>query len=324
LTNNIFSITGAAEFEQIALQVFCSQLVDCKPYRKFVECLQVNVAEVDSLEKIPFLPISFFKTDRVATSNMPPQLVFESSGTTGAETSKHYVADIRLYKQSLMKGFEKFYGASSQYCVLALLPHYLERQHSSLVYMVQQWIAASGHPCSGFFLHNTDELQQRLQTLQTQHQPTILIGVSFALLDFAEKYALNFPELIVMETGGMKGQHKEIARSELHKKLCQSFGVPKIHSEYGMTELLSQAYSAGNGVFYTPPWMKIIICDRYNPLSLLPAGIAGRINVIDLANRDSCSFVQTDDIGKLLPDGGFEVLGRCGNSPLRGCNLLLE
>ncbi|GHT10247.1 acyltransferase [Bacteroidia bacterium] len=321
---SIFSIANAEEFERIALYLFRQQMADCEPYSRFVHALGVVESEVDSVEKIPFLPISFFKTDKIIAGNQPSQIAFTSSGTTGANTSTHYLADVALYEQSLQKGFEQFYGNLAQYCILALLPHYLERTGSSLVYMVQQWMAAGKHPCNGFFLHNTDALLQTLQTLQTQQQPTILIGVSFALLDFVQKNSLHFPQLIVMETGGMKGKHKEIARAQLHQTLCKSFGVPTIHSEYGMTELLSQAYSAGNGVFLTPPWMRIVIRDPYNPLRLQTAGKSGGINVIDLANWHSCAFIATQDRGKCLPNGGFEVLGRLANTPLRGCNMLIE
>jgi phenylacetate-coenzyme A ligase PaaK-like adenylate-forming protein len=322
LIDNIFSLSPN-EFADAALRLFHIQYDGCHTYRRFVDALQIDPQTVDSVHKIPFLPVSFFKNNAIITGDAVPQMVFESSGTSGADTSKHYLADVALYEKSLRYGFEYFYGAMPQYCIVALLPHYLERQHSSLVYMVQQWMAASAHPACGFFLNNTDELCRRLQDLQTQHQPTILIGVTFALLDFAERYTINFPELIVMETGGMKSRRRETTRMAVHQKLQSAFGGAPIHSEYGMTELLSQAYSAGNGIFYTPPWMRVQIYDMYNPLAAAPAGNKGGINVIDLAGQYSCAFIQTEDMGRLLPDGGFEVQGRLPNTILRGCNMLI-
>lgn len=323
LIDNIFALPPR-EFEPAALRLFRMQYEGCAAYRRYVQALQMQPEEVDSIAKIPFLPVSFFKTDRVIMDGLQAQAVFESSGTTGADVSRHYVADIALYNEALRRGFERFYGSLSQYCILALLPHYLERSHSSLAHMAAQWIKESAHPDCGFFLHNTDELYLRLQKLQARRQPAILIGVTFALLDFAERYSINFPELIVMETGGMKNRRQETTRPLVHRALQGAFGGQPIHSEYGMTELLSQAYSAGGGVFYAPSWVRALIYDPHNPLALLPAGCRGGINIIDLAGQHSCAFIQTQDMGVAHPDGSFEVLGRLPDTPLRGCNMLME
>jgi phenylacetate-coenzyme A ligase PaaK-like adenylate-forming protein len=268
-------------------------------------------------------PIEFFKSERIICGNKKPQVVFTSSGTTGVETSRHYVTDISLYEESFMRGFEYFYETPKNYCVLALLPSYLERENSSLIYMVKKLIEDSRHPQSGFFLHNIEELVKTLLDIQSKNQPVIFISVTFALLDLAENYHLSFPELIVMETGGMKGRRKEISRQELHRILSKKFGVEHIHSEYGMTELLSQAYSKGGGIFHTPPWMRILVRDINNPFFYLSERAQGGVNVIDLANQNSCSFIETQDLGRLFSDGSFEVLGRMDKSQLRGCNMLM-
>jgi phenylacetate-coenzyme A ligase PaaK-like adenylate-forming protein len=321
---DIFTLRNE-EFEDAAIRLFRMQYRDCAIYHRYVQALQIDVDSVDKVEKIPMLPISFFKTDKVISGCDEYQMVFESSGTTSDNSSKHYVTNLKLYEQSLTCGFHNVYGRFSDYCILALLPHYLERQNSSLVYMVRQWVSACGHSDSGFFLHNTDELYRRLCSLRSVHQPTILIGVTFALLDFAERYEINnFPELIVMETGGMKGRGIEINRKDVHRNLRCSFGSSQIHSEYGMTELLSQAYSKSDGRFYAPAWMKIFIYDSMSPLSYLPSGKRGGIAVVDLANRYSCGFVLTEDEGILYSDGSFEVLGRLPSAPLRGCSMLIE
>jgi phenylacetate-coenzyme A ligase PaaK-like adenylate-forming protein len=251
-------------------------------------------------------------------------MIFESSGTTGEDTSKHYVCDLELYRRSLTAAFRLFNGDSGKYCILALLPSYLERKHSSLVYMARELIRLSGHTGSGFYLDDLKALVRQLKTLENEQQPTLLLGVSFALLDLAENFPLEFKNTIVMETGGMKGRREELTRQELHERLCLGFKVGAIHSEYGMTELLSQAYSKKDGVFHTPPWMKVVIRDPYDPLNMMPPDRSGGINIIDLANLHSCSFIATQDIGKLIPEGGFEVLGRFDNSDIRGCNLMLE
>ncbi len=255
-------------------------------------------------------------TDKVETT-------FTSSGTTGMINSKHLVTDISWYEESFRRAFEIFYGDIKDYCILALLPSYLEREGSSLIYMAEDLVKRSANPDSGFFLYNHDELFQQIKKQQQIKRPTLLIGVTFALLDFVEQYPINFPELIVMETGGMKGRRKEMIREELHETLCKGFGVDAIHSEYGMTELLSQAYSKGNGIFNCPPWMKVITRDTNDPVSTLDTDKTGGINVIDLANINSCSFIATQDLGRVYKDGSFEVLGRFDNSDIRGCNLLI-
>lgn len=258
------------------------------------------------------------------STDASPEIVFSSSGTTGMLPSKHLVTDLSLYEQSFNSAFEQFYGQIANTCLLALLPSYLERDGSSLIYMVDALLKQSQHPDSGYFLHNHDDLYARLQQLQATNQKTILIGVTYALLDFIEQYKVEFPDLIVMETGGMKGKRKEMVREELHELLQNGFGVNAVHSEYGMTELLSQAYSYGKGIFNCPPWMKVYLRDTNDPLSLSPDNKTGGINIIDLANLNSCSFIATQDLGKLFPDGSFEVLGRFDNADIRGCNLLIS
>jgi phenylacetate-coenzyme A ligase PaaK-like adenylate-forming protein len=245
-----------------------------------------------------------------------------SSGTTGAETSRHHITDVRLYEESFLRGFERVYGAPQKYCILALLPGYAERQGSSLAYMVERLVEQSAHPQGGFFLHSYEALAARLALLQRRRQPAILIGVSFALLELAERYTFRFPELIVMETGGMKGRRRELPREELHQILCSSFGVDAIHSEYGMTELLSQVYSSGGGRFFSPPWMRVTLRDLHNPFAPAAAATSGGVNVIDLANQNSCSFIETQDLGRVSANGSFEVLGRIDHSLARGCNML--
>lgn len=319
----VFSIGNAAEFDKTALQIFEYQAKNCTVYRQFIAGLKVDVDSVKSVEQIPFLPIEFFKSHRVLSTSQPEELTFTSSGTTGITTSSHYVTDKTWYEDSFRDAFKLFYGNIKDYTVLALLPSYLEREGSSLIYMVNDMIQQSANPDSGFFLYNHDELYQQLKKQQDAKKPTVLIGVTFGLLDFIENYNIIFPELIIMETGGMKGRRKEMIREELHDILCKGFGVKAIHSEYGMTELLSQAYSLGDGIFVCPPWMKIIIRDTNDPISTLANGKTGGINVIDLANINSCSFIATQDLGKTFVDGSFEVLGRFDQSDIRGCNLLI-
>jgi len=280
--------------------------------------------KVNTLEKIPFLPIECFKTEKVYCGHTTPQQIFTSSGTTGAQTSRHYVKELSLYEQSFRKGFEHFYGNVGDYVVLALLPSYLERTGSSLITMVADLIERSGSEYSGFYLNEYDFLAQRLQTLDASGKKVLLIGVSFALLDLITEHTFSLKNTIVMETGGMKGRRKELVREELHAMLCKGFGIEMIHSEYGMTELLSQAYSAGKGIYKCVPWLKVLIRDTNDALSYLPTGKTGGLNIIDLANRESCSFIATQDLGKLYPDGTFEVLGRFDNADIRGCNLLIS
>jgi hypothetical protein len=319
----IFSIDSPAKFQEAALQVFRYQAHNCAVYKQFIGGLKIDVAAVSRLCDIPFLPIEFFKQHRVVSSGDEPEITFTSSGTTGMITSSHMVTEVSWYEQSFRQAFEIFYGKVENYCILALLPAYLERAGSSLVYMADDLIKQSQHPDSGFYLYNHKELHQQLLKQQQAGTPTLLIGVTFALLDFVEHYPINYSELIVMETGGMKGRRKEMIREELHEILCSGFGVDAIHSEYGMTELLSQAYSKGQGIFNCPPWMQLQIRDTNDPVSSIGYGKTGGVNIIDLANINSCSFLATQDLGKLYEDNSFEILGRFDASDIRGCNLLI-
>lgn len=322
-TDTIFAISGQKQFEKIALKVFRFQYENNLVYKDFCDLLNVTVSTVKSLEQIPFLPIQFFKSHQVLSNTNAIEETFTSSGTTGMITSKHLVTDASLYEESYRKGFSQFYGNIEDYVVLALLPSYLEREGSSLIYMVEDLIALSNHPESGFYLHNHDELIENLIKLDQSGQNVILIGVTYALLDLIEKQSFQLQNTIIMETGGMKGKRKEMIREELHEQLCNGFGVSVIHSEYGMTELLSQAYSLGNGVFECPSWMQILLRDTEDALTYVPNGKTGGINVIDLANINSCSFIATQDLGKKNPNNSFEVLGRFDNSDIRGCNLMV-
>jgi hypothetical protein len=283
----------------------------------------VHPSSISTIEEIPFLPIQFFKSRKVLSSLDEIQETFTSSGTTGDSTSKHLVTNINLYKESYLKGFAHFYGNIEEYTVLALLPNYLERQGSSLVFMVADLIKKSKKVESGFYLDNIQELANKLLELNRNGQKILLIGVSFALLDLIEMQQFNLKNTIIMETGGMKGRRKELVREELHTILQNGFGVTEIHSEYGMTELLSQGYSKGNGVFETPPWMKILTRDTEDALSINASGKNGGINVIDLANYNSCSFIATQDLGKVYENETFEIIGRFDNSDIRGCNLMV-
>ncbi|RKS26679.1 acyl-protein synthetase LuxE [Flavobacterium endophyticum] len=320
---DIFSISNNKQFEKIALKVFRFQYENNSVYREFCQFLNVEKQQVKSIEQIPFLPIQFFKSHEVLSSQEKIQETFTSSGTTGMTTSRHLVTDISLYEESYRKGFSQFYGNIENYAVLALLPSYLDREGSSLIYMVDDLIKLSNHPESGFYLNNYDELIQKLLELDAAGENIILIGVTYALLDLIEKQNFQLKNTIIMETGGMKGKRKEMIREELHELLCKGFGVEAIHSEYGMTELLSQAYSLGNGVFECPNWMQILIRDTEDALSYVGNGKTGGINVIDLANINSCSFIATQDLGKKQPNNSFEVLGRFDNSDIRGCNLMV-
>ena len=319
----VFGISNGEQFTDAALQVFRHQAQHCTVYREFIEGLRVDVDSVKQVEQIPFLPIEFFKSHTVVSNTDAVEVTFTSSGTTGLITSSHRVTDVSWYVESFRKAFELFYGDIKDYTVLALLPAYLEREGSSLIYMAEDLIKQSNNPDSGFYLYNHEELYHQLKKQQQANKPTLLIGVTFALLDFVEQYAINFPELIVMETGGMKGRRKEMIREELHDILTKGFGVDAIHSEYGMTELLSQAYSKGDGIFNCPPWMRIITRDTNDPVTLMQDGKAGGINIIDLANINSCAFLATQDLGRVYADGSFEVLGRFDNADIRGCNLLI-
>ena len=320
---NIFSIATSKQFEKIALKVFRFQYDNNLVYQQFCNFLKKDKNNVKALTEIPFLPIQFFKSHEVLSSAQPIQQTFTSSGTTGVQTSKHFVTDVSLYEQSYRLGFSEFYGNIEDYCVLALLPSYLEREGSSLIYMVEDLIQASNHEDSGFYLNNYDDLITKLIELDNSGQNVILIGVTYALLDLIELRKFQLKNTIIMETGGMKGKRKELIREELHTILCNGFGVSKIHSEYGMTELLSQAYSLGDGVFECPQWMQILIRDTEDALTYVSDGKTGGINVIDLANINSCSFIATQDLGKKYPNHSFEVLGRFDNSDIRGCNLMV-
>jgi len=319
----IFDIQTEEQFEEISLKTFKHQFENNKVYRSFCDLLYVHPSDVTEIKKIPFLPIQFFKTHRVVSSFKEAQETFLSSGTTGNFTSKHFVTDLSLYQESYQKGFEHFYGNINEYIVLALLPNYLEREGSSLVYMINDLILKTKSLESGFYLNNLTELAKKLIYLDKKGQKTLLIGVSFALLDLLEKQQFQLKNTLVMETGGMKGNRKEIIREELHKLLCEGFNIDKIHSEYGMTELLSQGYSKGKGIFNCPPWMKILTRDTEDALTVQTTEKTGGINVIDLANYNSCSFIATQDLGKVHNDGRFEILGRFDNSDIRGCNLMI-
>lgn len=321
--HDIFTISSQKQFEKIALKVFRFQHENNLVYREFCDFLKVDKNTVKSLNQIPFLPIQFFKSHDVVSNSNAIQETFISSGTTGMITSKHLVSDVSLYEQSYRNAFSEFYGNIEDYVVLALLPSYLERSGSSLIYMVKDLIELSNNENSGFYLHNYDELISKLVELDNAGQNVILIGVTYALLDLVEKQKFQLKNTIIMETGGMKGKRKEMIREELHQILCDGFGVQNIHSEYGMTELLSQAYSLGNGIFECPAWMQILTRDTEDALSYVDYGKTGGINVIDLANINSCAFIATQDLGKKKPNNSFEVLGRFDNSDIRGCNLMV-
>jgi phenylacetate-coenzyme A ligase PaaK-like adenylate-forming protein len=323
LKNTIYNLPNAHVFEQTAMAIFSAQAKHNPIYSAYLNALGVNHTEITTLNHVPFLPISFFKTADVVTGSGQPEAVFTSSGTTGAITSRHLVSELSLYEQTFNRAFEHFYGAPEERCILALLPNYLEREGSSLVYMAEALIKKSKYALSGFYLHNNSALIETLRKTAAQKVPTLLLGVSFALLDVAELlHDFEHPNLIVMETGGMKGRRKEMIRAELHAVLCRGFGVKNIHSEYGMTELLSQAYSQANGIYHCPPWMRVTARDTRDPLSHIGHNQTGGLNVIDLANLYSCSFIATEDLGKTYPDGSFEVLGRFDQADIRGCNLM--
>lgn len=320
---DIFSIQTDADFVQAALQTFGYQYQHNQVYQRFCTLLGRTPDKVRQLTDIPFLPIKFFKSEAVYCGNEHPTTVFTSSGTTGSQTSRHYVKDLAVYQQSFRQGFADFYGNIEEYTVLALLPSYLERTGSSLITMVADLIERSGSADSGFYLNEYDLLAEKLTALDRSGRKVLLIGVSFALLDLVETHRFQLKNTIVMETGGMKGRRKELIREELHAILSEGFGVEHIHSEYGMTELLSQAYSGGSGLYESVRWLKVLIRDTNDALSYQRPLKTGGINLIDLANIHSCSFIATQDLGRLHPDGKFEVLGRFDNADIRGCNLLI-
>ena len=319
---DIFSIQTEADFERQALKVFKFQFEHNSVYRSFCDLLYIHPSTVSKVEDIPFLPIQFFKSHEVISSQQPVQETFTSSGTTGSITSKHLVTDCSVYEESYINAFKHFYGPIEDYVILALLPNYLEREGSSLIYMVDDLIKRSKQPDSGFYLNQYEQLKTKINQLEAKGQKTLLIGVTFALLTLIETYQFQLQHTTIMETGGMKGMRKELIREELHQVLTKGFGVDCIHSEYGMTELLSQAYSKGNGIFKCPSWMKVITRDPEDALSIQKKGKTGGLNIIDLANFNSCSFIATQDLGKVHPDGGFEVVGRFDASDIRGCNLM--
>ena len=323
LSKNIFNIKSFFDFEKTSLELFDYQYKNCVVYKQYIDYLKVSAKKVNSLFEIPFLPVDFFKSHKIISSLNPVQQIFSSSGTTGQITSQHHVTDIKIYEESFLTGFSYFYGNITEYCVLALLPAYMERTGSSLVYMVEKLIELSENSKSGFYLYNHEDLYFTLLELEAKKQKTILIGVSFGLIDFFEKYKMNLKYTLIMETGGMKGRKKELVRQEMHRFLCEASGVNSIHSEYGMTELLSQAYSNSDGIYKCSPTMKVLIRDPNDPFSYLPQNHTGGVNIIDLANINSCSFIETKDLGKLLPDNSFEILGRFDNSDIRGCNLMV-
>ena len=323
LANKIFNILSEKDFENLALQIFQYQYKEVKVYQQFCNLLKVNPTNVNSLNKIPFLPIQFFKSHQIIADNKKHKVVFSSSGTTGTILSKHYVHDLQLYKTGFTKTFNSFIKSSKELTILALLPNYLEREGSSLVFMVNQLIKQSNNINSGFYLKDLSSLIQKIEYLENNNRKTLLVGVSYALLDLIEIKKFKLKNTIIMETGGMKGRRKEMIKKELHKTLKDGFGVSSIYSEYGMTELLSQAYSYGDGLFNCPPWMRVITRDTEEAQSLI-LNKTGGINIIDLANIYSCSFIATQDLGKVNEDGSFEIMGRFDDSDIRGCNLMIQ
>jgi len=319
--NNIFSVSDS-NFADLAIELYQWQYRNNPVYRQWVSLITEESVAIKTLSDIPALPISFFKTHKVLAQDVAADCVFESSRTTGMLSSKHYVPNPDGYVQGAVRGFEQRYGKLEDWCVLALLPAYLERENSSLVYMANHFIERSGHCSSGYYLYDFAELHKKILELEAAGQKTLLLGVTFALLDFTEKYPMQLNHTLIMETGGMKGRGKELTREELHALLCKRTGLLSIHAEYGMTELLSQAYSVGGGRFYCPPWMKVLIRKEDDPLEILNEG-TGLLQIIDLANIYSCAFIATQDIGKIYKDGSFEVIGRMDHADLRGCSLLV-
>ena len=320
----IFDINSDLDFNEKALEIFHWQAKNIPVYKEYISSLDLNPDNINKIEQIPFLPIQFFKSRKIIKRTLAPETIFKSSGTTKTGRSQHFVADLNLYQQSFTRGFELTYGKVSNTCIIALLPNYQEQGDSSLVFMIDSLVKQSNHSKSGFYLNEKNILLETLLELKNSKTKTLLIGVTYALLDFIEKQNIDFDNLIVMETGGMKGRRKEIVRKELHDILCLGFGVSQIHSEYGMTELLSQAYSSGKGLFKTPPWMKIFIRQISDPLSLCEGNKTGGVNVIDLANINSCCFISTQDLGRAKSNNQFEIIGRFDNSDTRGCNLMIS
>jgi len=324
LPEEIFSVADAQSFEKMALEIFRFQALECPVYSQYINLPGIDPQDVDGILKIPFLPVSFFRDHLVLSGGGEPDKVFLSSGTTGMQQSRHAVKSLALYDESLTRTFRLFYGDPSQYAMMGLLPSYLEREGSSLIYMVDRLIKLSGNDTGGFFLNDHDALFRAIERARAERRQVLLIGVTFAILDLAERYPRDLSDLIIMETGGMKGRRRELIREEVHEIIMKAFGVSSVHSEYGMTELLSQTYSKGNGLYMTPPWMKVLIRDSHDPSShTTEPGASGGISIIDLANLWSCSFIATSDLGRMNEGGSFEVLGRYDNSDIRGCSLLI-
>ncbi|MCB9000180.1 MAG: acyl transferase [Bacteroidales bacterium] len=321
---DIFSIQNELQFQKLALDIFHYQSENVAVYKEFISHLNIDPSKITNYQDIPFIPVELFKSREIIAAGKKPEIIFESSTTTGSVPARHFVADKGIYEESFLKGFKKFYGDPADICILALLPSYLERSGSSLVYMAEKLISASEHAESGFYLSDHDKLLSVLKELKKKGQKTLLLGVSFALIELAEKFDVDLDGIIIMETGGMKGRRKEMVREDLHNFLKERFHVKDIHSEYGMTELLSQAYSSGDGIYRCVPWMKVMIRDSYDPFQMVTDGNTGNINIIDLANFYSCSFIAASDMGRMRHDGSFEVLGRTDNSDIRGCNLMVE
>lgn len=320
---DIFSIKSEEEFNSLAIQIFLYQYKNNIPYKTFVDLLSIDCNKIFNYRQIPFLPIEFFKTNTIVDKNFSPNLYFQSSGTTSENLSKHYIANEDIYKQSILHSFSIFFGDPSEYIYLGLLPSYLERNNSSLIYMVNYLMEQSGKVENGYYLHNFDDLHAIINRLEKENKKVILFGVSYALLDFANSHPQQLKNTIIIETGGMKGRKKEMTKDELLTELKNSFQTDKIYSEYSMTELLSQAYSLSNNVYKCPPWMKILIRDVDDPFEYVETNRSGGVNIIDLANIHSCSFISTQDIGKDEGKNGFKILGRMDNSDIRGCSLLL-
>jgi len=318
------SSVNSTNFTSNALELFRFQAKNNKVYSEFIDLLKIKPEKITSINEIPFLPVDFFKTHEVYSSENQPEKIFLSSGTSMQQRSRHYVSDLSIYEESFTLGFEHFYGKISDYCILALLPSYLENQNSSLIYMVDKLIEKSKNPDSQYLLGKENEIAEVLKKQQANNQKTLVIGVTYALLDLAENFPGDYSNLIFMETGGMKGRRKEITRDELHNTLQNAFNVTSIHSEYGMSELLSQAYSKGGGIFECPPWMKLYTRPLNEPFGKCSFGETGVVQIVDLANIHSCAFIETADLGRIFEDGTFEIIGRVDYAEIRGCNLLVE
>ncbi|MBR5863804.1 MAG: acyltransferase [Alistipes sp.] len=318
-SDKIVAIASQEEFVAAALEVFHFQAQRCAPYKQYIELLGIDPQEVKSLEQIPFLPIELFKTHDIYCGDHAPEKIFTSSNTGSTVASRHMMSDLKVYEQAFFSSFEQFYGDVKGWSIYGLLPNYLQREGSSLVYMVDRMISRSGS--GGFYL---DEYEKLIADMAADPKPKILLGVSYALWDLAEQYAPKLADTIVMETGGMKGKREELPKAEFHKILTQAFGVEKIHSEYGMAELTSQGYSAGNGIFRAPAWMRVVVRDVNNPLQTLSAPARGAVNIIDLMNLSSCAFIATQDVGRTFADGSFAIDGRLSGADIRGCNLLVQ